>query len=46
MMSEEAPAKRKKGVYVGAPACFKLEEACQTLNQSFDGHCYLGDLYT
>jgi len=38
----EAPAKRTKGVYVGAPACFHLELACQELNDAFDGFgCYL-----
>ncbi len=33
--------KRKKGVYVGAPECFKLELACQHINRAFDGQCYL-----
>lgn len=35
--------KRKKGVYVGAPACFLLEMACQQINDAFGHHfgCYL-----
>lgn len=40
-MTEEAAPKRKKGLYVGAPACFVLEREVQFLNQAFDGHCYL-----
>lgn len=32
---------RRKGVYVGAPACFNLELECQILNRAFDGQCYL-----
>lgn len=42
-MSAEAepPPKRKKGLYVGAPACFVLERECQFLNRAFDGQCYL-----
>ena len=40
--AEAAPPKRKKGVYVGAPACFHLEMACQELNAAFPGFgCYL-----
>lgn len=36
------PQKRTKGVYVGAPACFALEAACQDINRAFDGFgCYL-----
>lgn len=36
------PPKRVKGVYVGAPACFALELACQHLNRAFPGFgCYL-----
>lgn len=38
----EAPVRRKKGVYVGAPACFALTQACQQLNAAFGGFgCYL-----
>lgn len=41
----EEPARRKKGVYVGAPACFALELACEQLNRAFAGRnrfcCYL-----
>lgn len=34
--------KRKKATYVGAPACFELELACQQLNRAFPGFgCYL-----
>lgn len=35
--------KRKKAVYVGAPACFALEQACQHVNDAFaDGYgCYV-----
>lgn len=36
------PQPRKKGIYVGAPKCFILEEACQNINRSFKGFgCYL-----
>lgn len=39
--SIEAPVKRVKGCYIGAPACFVLEEACKVLNDAFDGYgCY------
>lgn len=35
-------AKRIKSCYVGAPAIFKLEEACKVINDAFGGHgCYL-----
>jgi hypothetical protein len=40
-MSEEP---RKKGIYVGAPACFALELACKDLMAAFGnggGGCYL-----
>lgn len=41
-VSEETPAPRKKASYVGAPACFALEMACQALNRAFGGFgCYL-----
>ena len=40
-MSEELPPKRKKGVYVGAPACFALEAECQLLSRAFGDTCYL-----
>jgi len=34
--------KRKKVSFVGAPACFRLELACQPINQAFGGFgCYL-----
>ena len=34
--------RRAKANYVGAPAIFALEQACQQLNQAFDGYgCYL-----
>lgn len=34
--------RRKKQVYVGAPACFALEQACQQINDAFgDFGCYL-----
>lgn len=33
---------RKKGIYVGAPACYALELACKELNEAFGGFgCYL-----
>jgi hypothetical protein len=36
------PPKRKKGIYVGAPACFLLELACQPINTAFGGYgCFL-----
>jgi hypothetical protein len=38
-VSEE---RRKKSIYVGAPACFALEQCCQQINDAFGGfHCYL-----
>jgi hypothetical protein len=34
--------KRKKGVYIGAPACFALEQCCQHINEALgDFGCYL-----
>lgn len=34
--------KRKKFSYIGAPACFALEEECKKLNAAFDGFgCYV-----
>lgn len=36
-MSEEFPVPRKKGIYVGAPACFALELACQHIHNAFGG---------
>ena len=40
--AEAEPQKRTKGVYVGAPACFALEAACQDINRAFSGFgCYL-----
>lgn len=33
---------RKKGIHVGAPACFALEQCCQQLQDSFPGYgCYV-----
>lgn len=34
---------RKKGIYIGAPACFQLELCCKLLNEAFTGHfgCYV-----
>jgi hypothetical protein len=41
----EAPERRKKGVYIGAPACFVLELACRQIWEAFDddgpGGCYV-----
>lgn len=38
----DAPEKRKKQVYIGAPACFALEQCCQIVNDAFGGyHCYV-----
>lgn len=40
--AEPGATTRKKGVYVGAPACFALDLACQHLNTAFGGFgCYL-----
>lgn len=37
-----APKPRVKGIYIGAPAHFKLELACQHLDRAFGGWgCYL-----
>jgi hypothetical protein len=34
--------RRKKHIYIGAPACFALEQACQQINDAFgDFGCYL-----
>lgn len=33
--------KRTKALYIGAPACFKLELACQHLTRAFGEHCYI-----
>ncbi|WP_199170525.1 hypothetical protein [Caulobacter sp. FWC2] len=34
--------KRAKATYIGAPACFALESACQDINRAFGGFgCYL-----
>jgi hypothetical protein len=33
---------RKKAVYIGAPACFALEQACQHINDALGGYgCYV-----
>lgn len=41
-MREDPKPKRAKSVYVGAPACFALEQACQHIVQAFgDYGCYL-----
>ena len=38
-MSEEP---RKKQIYIGAPACFALEQCCQQINDAFgDFGCYV-----
>ena len=40
-MRDEVEEKRK-GVYIGAPACFELERCCQDLKRAFPkGHIYL-----
>lgn len=37
-----AGPKKIKAVYIGAPACFALEQACQHINQAFDSYgCYV-----
>lgn len=36
-----SPPAKSKVSYVGAPAIFALELACQALNQAFDETCYL-----
>lgn len=43
MADDAPPPKRQKAVYVGAPACFELERACQDINRAFgENHgCYL-----
>lgn len=38
-MSDEP--KRTKALYIGAPACFKLELACQHLARAFGENCYI-----
>lgn len=38
MTTEAEAPKRKKGIYVGAPACFELEMACQHLHEAFGGY--------
>lgn len=43
-VSDEAlPPKRKKWIYVGAPACFALELACQHLAEAFGSESEQGD---
>ena len=44
---EPTPARRKKPIYVGAPACFALEQCCQHINDAFktDGPGYTGGCY-
>ena len=32
----QEPTTRKKGIYVGAPACFALEQACRHIWEAFD----------
>jgi hypothetical protein len=40
--AQEAEPKRRKVSYVGVPAIFKLELACQHINSAFAGYgCYL-----
>lgn len=37
-----APKPRRKGIYIGAPACFALEQACQHLSKAFGEYgCYV-----
>ena len=39
---QQLPSKRKKACYIGAPAHFKLEIACKTINDAFgDYGCYI-----
>ena len=41
-MKEEGVKKRDKGVYIGAPACFALEQACQHISDALGGYgCYV-----
>jgi hypothetical protein len=41
-MSVEAVVPRKKTVYIGAPACFALEQCCQQLNDAYGSFgCYV-----
>jgi hypothetical protein len=38
----ESQPKRAKVNYIGAPACFRLEQGCQLINRVFGGYgCYL-----
>lgn len=38
----DAIEKKKKVSYIGAPACFALQQACQHVNQAFDSYgCYV-----
>lgn len=40
--AETVATKRTKVSYVGAPACFQLENACRTISNAFGGYgCYL-----
>lgn len=46
MVEETSPTpKRKKGVHVGAPACFALELACQHLHDAFCSDSGYSGLY-
>ena len=39
--TEKAPNRRKVN-YIGAPACFRLEQGCQQVSKAFGGYgCYL-----
>lgn len=39
---DQSPEKRKKACYVGVPAIFKLELACQIINAAYESYgCYL-----
>lgn len=39
--AEALPAKRKKGIHIGAPKCYLLELACKQVAEAFGEHCYL-----
>jgi hypothetical protein len=40
-MIDEDPKPRRKATYIGAPACFALEQACQHISDAFgDYGCY------
>ena len=45
MTDPDLPEKRKKSVYIGAPACFALEAAARQVAEAFNAYGGYGGLY-